>query len=125
MRRNQVTIRTRTWTGPSLHQGTSSDSDLQLPQQYPVRPLTQQEVDGSGGQFETGDILIDHITPSDGMGNGWTTAQLAPQAASDNVEIIYVITGDHAGEYSLVAIKTFRSFTNQLVLRRRITVGWP
>ena len=118
VRTNQLTIRKRTWSGAFLEQGTATDEDLVLPARYPIRYVTAQEVNSSAGSYEAGDILVDHITPSDGT-VGYTPAQLKPVITTNNVEIIYVLTGAHAGEYSLVDCRTYRPFTYQLVLRRR------
>lgn len=119
IRVNQVTIRTRTWDGGLIGKGNANDSDLVLPAQYPVRFLTAQDVFSSSGEYEVGDILVDHITPSDGAGTGYTPQQLRPDVTTDNVEIIYVISGQHAGEYRCIDLRAFRAFTTQLVLRRR------
>lgn len=118
---NQLTIRQRVWAGgrPGMVVEGFNDIDLVLPARYPVRHLTQQELNASAGRYEVGDILVDGISPSDGAGSGYTPEQLAPTITTDDVELIYVITGDHAGEYSLVEARTFRAFTYQLVLRRR------
>lgn len=121
IRVNQVTIRTRTWSGSILRDGTATDSDLVLPPHYPVRLITEQELNASGGQYEVGDILVDHVTPSNGAGVGYTPEDLRPVVTTDNVEIIYVITGPHAGEYGIIDLRTYRPFTYQLVLRRKIT----
>ena len=118
---NQLTIRTRTWSGNFIGDGTSSDSDLVLPKHYPIRYITAQEIDSAAGQYEMGDLLVDHITPSDGASVGYTPEQLKPVVTTDNVEVIYVITGTHPGEYSLVDLRTYRPFTYQMVLRRKTT----
>ena len=119
IRVNQLTIRTRTWSGTRLNDGTSTDSDLVLPARYPIRFMTEQELFAAGGAYEAGDILVDHITPSDGNGVGYTYAQLRPTVTADNVELLYVINGSHADIYRCIDIRTFRAFTTQLVLRRR------
>lgn len=118
IRTNQLTIRKRTWSGARVRQGTSTDVDLVLPAHYPIRLVSEQELNSAAGQYEMGDILVDHITPSDGDGVGYTPADLHPTVTTNNVELIYVINGAHAGEYSFVELRTFRPFTYQLVLRR-------
>lgn len=122
IRINQLTIRTRTWSGSILRQGVATDSDLIIPAIYPIRLITEQELNSAGGQYEVGDILVDHITPTDGAGVGYTPTQLRPVVTSDNVEVIYVITGPHSGEYDLIDLRTYRPFTWQIVLRRKITI---
>lgn len=119
IRTNRVTIRTRTWDGDFVGAGNYTDSDLDLAPHYPIRYVTTQEIFSSGGAYETGDILVDHITPSDGGSVGYTKEQLHPQPTSDNVEIIHILTGTHAGEYRCLDVRTYRPFTFQLILRRR------
>ncbi len=117
IRTSRVTVRTRTWSGGRRDLGTKTDSDLVLNQYYKIRDLNGREVSGSGGRYSTGDILVDHITPSDGT-IGYTAAQLAPLVTSDASEILYVVTGADPGYYGLVELLTHRPFTYQLVLRR-------
>jgi hypothetical protein len=121
IRTNRVTIRTRTWSGTRLRQGDPTDVDLELPARYPVRYLTGQEISSSAGQYETGDVLVRHITPSDGTGVGYTPAQLQPAVTTNNVELIYILVGEHAGEYTLIDLRTFRPFSYEMVLRRKST----
>lgn len=121
IRVNQLTIRTRTWSGSYVGLGTPTDSDLVLPAHYPIRFISAHEINAAAGQYEMGDLLVDHITPSDGVDVGYTPEQLRPTVTTNNVEIIYVITGPHAGEYSCAELRTFRPFTYQLVLRRKTT----
>jgi hypothetical protein len=119
IRLNQLTIRTRTWSGTIVGEGTSTDSDLVLPAHYPVRFMTAQEISSAAGEYEVSDLLVDHITPFDGVSVGYTKDQLRPQPTSDNVEIIYILTGSHAGDYHCMEIRNYKAFTTQLVLRRR------
>lgn len=123
IRRNQLTITTRTWTGPSGRVGdtSSSDSNLVLPAYYPIRFMTEQEVSQDAGRYEMGDVLVDHVTPSNGAGVGFTPLQLNPDVTADNVEVIYTITGPLNGDYSLVDGQFHRPFSYRLVLRRRST----
>lgn len=99
--------------------GTYTDSDLVLPAHYPVRHLTGQEVYSAAGAYEVGDILVDHITPSDGAGTGYTLAQLKPVVTTNNIELIHLITGTDGGEYRCIEARHYRAFTIQLVLRKR------
>lgn len=118
IRTNFLTIRTRTWSGSVLGQGTVTDSDLVLKQHYPIRYVTTAEIDQSGGQYEVGDIAVNHITPSNGVGVGYTPTQLKPVVTADNVELIYLITGAHEGEYAVKTLETYRPFSYRLVLSR-------
>ncbi len=122
IRINRLTVRTRTWSGERVGEGSFTDSDLVLPAHYPVRHMTSQEINSSAGQYEIGDIKVDHITPRGGNATGgYTLQQLAPIVTTNNVEIIYVITGEHPGEYALIDARNYRPFTSQLILRRRAT----
>ncbi len=118
LRTNFLTIRTRTWSGSVIGDGTPTDSDLVLPKHYPVRYVTAAEIAVSGGQYEIGDIAVNHITPSNGAGVGFTPTQLKPLVTEDNVELIYLITGAHAGEYVIRTLETYRPFSYRLVLSR-------
>jgi hypothetical protein len=121
VRVNQLTIRKRTWSGSRIALGDPTDEDLVLPPHYPIRYMTAQEIFSAGGLYETGDVLVDHITPSDGAGTGYTLEQLRPVVEANNVDVIYILTGTHAGEYRCIDVRTYRAFTSQLVLRRRAT----
>lgn len=118
IRINQLTVRTRTWSGSVVGEGTYTDSDLVLPARYPVRAMTQQDVFGDAGRYELGDIYVNHITPSDGAGTGYTKAQLLPDVTTNNVEIIHVITGPDGGNYRCIDFQNYRPFSIRLVLRR-------
>lgn len=118
IRTNALTIRTRTWSGTSIGDGTATDVDLVLPAIYPIRLVRASEVTSAAGRYELGDLIVRHITPSDGNGVGYTPAQLKPVITTNNVEVIYLIVGAHAGEYSLVECRTYRPFSYELVLRR-------
>jgi hypothetical protein len=121
----QITIVTRTWSGGRKDAGTATDSSLALPAKFPIRPLKVAEIASSGGVYEMGDLLVDLITPNDGVHNpgvGFTEAQLAPRAvAHSGVEVLYVLTGQHAGEYHRVELRSSDPFVWQLVLGRKRT----
>jgi len=99
-------------------QGTPTSTVLELPQRYPIRYLAQHEVATSGGRYELGDVMVDHITPSTNGTVGYTPEELSPRFTTNNVEVQHIITGSHAGVYRVVELKTLRPFTYQLVLRR-------
>lgn len=101
-----------------------SDSDLVLPQQYRIRQISQREIADSGGRYENGDVIVEHITPYDGVSVGFTVAQLKPRVTSDAVERIYIISSDdpaggHTGEYDLRELRSWRALSFDLVLKRR------
>lgn len=124
IRLNQLTITVRTWSGARCRQGTATDVSITLPKKFPIRELVSKEIAASGGEYQMGDIIVDHITPTNGAGVGYTPTQLKPIITDNNQERIYQIVGDQsavAGEYALVELRSFRPFTWQLVLRRRLT----
>lgn len=116
IRPSRLTIRTRTWSGGRVGDGTTEDSDLELPQKYRIREVTSREIATSGGRFEVGDVRV-KVTPSDGAGTGYTTEQLAP-TVEKGTEVIYILTGQLNGEYTRVELTSDRAFRRELVLRR-------
>lgn len=118
IRTNTLTIRTRTWSGTQLGEGTATDSDLVLAAHYPIRYITAAEINSSGGQYEIGDIAVNHITPFNGVNAGYTPAQLKPVITVDNVELIYLVVGSHGGEYVIKTLEAYRPFSYRLVLSR-------
>lgn len=119
---NQLSIIRRTWSGEFAREGVVVSEDvLTLPKKYPTRYLTQAQMDGTAGSYTTEDILVDHITPTDGNGAGWTREQLMPTKNSNSEEIIYRLEGSHTGEFGVVELRALRPFTWQLVLRRDLT----
>lgn len=118
VRPHQLTIRTRTWSGRQVDDGTPTDSDLVLPGHYIVRLVSGEEVASSGGRYLTDDVTVEHITPFNGVDAGYTPEQLSPTVTTENVEIIYLLSGDTSGEYTLTEGKFFRAFSYSLVLRR-------
>ncbi len=117
-RTTSVTIRTRTWTGGRVGaDGGTSDSDVTLTPRPRVKELSQREIAGSGGRYQAGDVRVGPITPAWSSG-GYTAAQLAPVITANGIEILYVLAGGIAGEYSRVDLETARSHSYFLVLRR-------
>lgn len=123
LRTSQLTIRTRTYTGGRrTSTAVTTDSDVALPQIYKVRQVTTGEIANSGGRYEDGDIMVGPITPSNGAGVGYTEAQLAPKPSGDGVDVLYLLSGAHAGTYDRVELRSTEPFSYYLVLRRtRIT----
>lgn len=120
---NQLTVRTRVWSGGLRGLGTTTDTDVVVNQKYPIREVSSLEIAGSGGRYEQGDLKVGPITPAwvDGaQSGGFTTAQLNPTGA-DGTEIIYLIVGSHPGEYQLIDLSSSRAFSYFLILGRRRT----
>lgn len=120
IRTSQLTIRTRVWSGSYIKDGTPTDTDLVLPAHYPIRFISGEEVNASGGEYSLDDVLVNHITPSNGAGVGYTKEQLSPPKPDNRTEIIYVLTGALEGLYELKDARFHRPFTYQLVLSRRL-----
>lgn len=126
----QLQIITRTWSSGEVGADAAAgspqftDASITLPQKFPIRQVTTEEIASSGGKYELGDIVIEHITPShpSNPGVGYSPQQLEPYSTSNGVEIIYVISGGkHDGEYAKRSLETYRNYSYTLVLRRRIT----
>lgn len=123
----QVTIRTQRWTGGRLGIGSKVISDLVMPKAFPVRQLRQSEISSSGGRYTQGDVIVEGISPvyTSHGGGGFTPEQLDPKHYTPNpdTEVIYILTGETAGHYTLVSSDTTSDPTEwSLVLRNtRIT----
>jgi hypothetical protein len=129
---HQVTILVRTWLGGSIDAPVTSGpqytdgTPLVLPQKYPIRQLTTREVDASGGRYEMGDLIVEGIVPADpaNPGFGFTPTQLEPTVTAGQ-EVLYLVTGPHAGEYALGELRTADGYGDcyeyKLVLVRRNT----
>jgi len=91
-----------------------------LPKQYKVTNLTSKEIASSGGRFEDGAIRFGPVTPDFGTG-GYTPAMLKPTVTTDDTQIIYLLTGQVAGEYALAQLQTTKPFSYVLFLNRKRT----
>lgn len=120
IRTAQLTIRTRVWSGGYIGEGTAADSDLVLPKQYKVENLTSKEVASSGGRFEDGAMRIGPITP-DYVTGGYAPSDLKPTVTNDATEVIYILAGQVAGEYSLAQLRTDKPFSYFITVNRKRT----
>lgn len=68
----------------------------------PIRYMSAHEVASAGGRFNTEDVMVSRITPSDGATHGFTPEQLQPKVTANGVEIIYRITGPISGDYAIL-----------------------
>lgn len=114
-----VKIRKRVWSGGRAGSGTTTDTDTNLDTFYKVRGVSAREVSESAGRYSLEDIKVGPITPSY-AGGGWTAAALVPTGAQ-GTEIIYVLSGQISGEYTLVQLHTEEPFSYYMILRRRRT----
>lgn len=120
IRPNKLIIRTRIWSGSRPGEGTYTDSDLELTQKFKIRQLYTREVAASGGKFEIGDVIVEHITPGGVVdGIGYTEDQLSPPVSASNVETLYIIQGPLAGTYSRLTLNNWKILSWSLVLRKR------
>jgi hypothetical protein len=131
IRPTALTVVTRRWTSGTVgvdpeDLGTPgfTDSRLELPAVYKVRQVTTREIASSGGRYETGSVRVGPITPSyaaaSGAQGGVSEAQLKP-AGDAGTEVVYVLSGAHAGEYALVGLESSAPFGWWIVLSRRET----
>lgn len=121
----KLTIKKRAWSGGEAGAGTLTDTVLtDLPQEIRISSLSEREIAGSGGRYETGDVKVGPITPSysnvGGYSGGFTPAQLdpAPTTATTGTAIIYALTGTMTGEYRLLSLDTIGAVSYRMVLRR-------
>lgn len=125
----KVTVKRRVWSGGEAGAGTAVDTVLtDLPQALRITSLSEREIAGSGGRYETGDVKVGPITPTysnvGGYSGGFTPPQLdpAPGTAATGTEIIYFLSGTMAGEYRLLSSDTIGAVSYRMVLRRtRVT----
>jgi hypothetical protein len=123
-RPHQLSIITREWSGGYKDAGQPTDSVLALPPQFVVRQMSTREIASSGGRYELGDVAVDHITPEyvdprDGQAKGFNPNVLDPVVTRNGVEIVYRLSGPHAGDYQLVGLESWRPYSYRVVLRRR------
>lgn len=119
VRPTTVTVRTRTWAGGRVGvDGGYTDVDFPILPTPLVREIAQREIAGSGGRYEVGDLRVGPMTPSYPEG-GFTREQLAPEATTNGVEVLYVLEGGITGEYMRVDLQTDRSLSYFLLLRRK------
>jgi hypothetical protein len=131
IRPTSLSIITRRWTSGVVgaepddpSKAPYTDARLDLPATYRVRQVTTREIASSGGRYEAGDVKVGPLTPAyvaaNGSQGGVSEAQLKPDGDA-GTEIIYELSGAHAGEYALIALVSSAPFGWWLVLTRRET----
>jgi hypothetical protein len=131
IRPTSLAIITRRWTSGAVGVAPDVaaapayvDARLELPSVYKVRQVTTREIASSGGRYEAGDVKLGPITPAytnaDRSPGGVSEAQLKPDGG-EGTEIVYELSGVHAGEYALIALVSTAPFSWWLVLGRRQT----
>jgi hypothetical protein len=128
IRNSTLSILQRVWFGgqPGAEGGFRDTTTIE-PVAYKIVPITTQQVMGSGGQYEVGDIKVGAITPAynnKGIIGGLSEAALHPVTNLDNTETVYKISGNHDGEYQFVAVESWKRMSFWLVLRRRVTTPY-
>lgn len=117
LRRHDMTVRTRTWVGPQLGQGTVVETDLVIEPRPRLRLPENRQWANQGGTYEQGDLLIEKVSAT------YTRAQLGdPEFYPDkNVEVNWVITerGDTREELYDVISTESKNFEWRVHLRRR------
>lgn len=118
LRTHTLTVRLKTWASGRIGLPHDDDAnvDLLITPAPKIREVSSREIASSGGAFQQGDLLVTKITP-DYAGGGYTPAELAP-AADGSQEIIYLVAGPNAGEYTLAGSDFSRNFEYRLTLRR-------
>ncbi len=121
-----VVVRTITWSGERLGDGTPTNSELTLAKR-PVKELSSRIVSASGGRYQMGDVRVSDITPTytkpDASSGGYSKQQLAPGlfftgADRRQKEVRYVLSGDMDGLYTLVDLDQNDPCAWALILRR-------
>lgn len=108
MRRHEVVVQTRVWSGGRVGSGTATDTNVTLtPPPKIVDPLARL-VSDTVGRYEAGDLIVSKISAT------YTAAQLAhPDTAG--TERIWLV-GDR--QYKLVGVPEERNFEWRVLLRR-------
>ena len=129
----RISVITRQWAGGRRGVGPSGDTVLQLPNWIVVQEITEQEVEQSGGRFETGDIRVGPIRPYfttvscngvPGTPGGFTSEQLVPKQPTEATDVFYRAQQAHGlgtglnGDYSLYRFHTDDPLAFYMVLRR-------
>ncbi len=116
-----VSVRTRTWSGGRVGNGTASNVDVALPTYLKVEQLSSKEVASSGGRYRDGAVRIGPITPrytALGTTGGFTVAQLRPTVTSAQ-EVVYLLAGDIAGEFALAELDTSKPLSWFVIANRQ------
>lgn len=123
LRPNAVSVITRTWASGRVGNGTFDDGvPLVLSPTPKVREMSTREIASSGGRYEMGDLVVGPITPSytGPPAGGYSVDQVAPKVSPDQtgVEVIYLVTGSDAGEYSRISLNSDFALHYTLTIRR-------
>jgi len=128
-RQNRLRIEQREWSGGRVGAGEAKvTSSVTIEPPPRIREMGGQEVLSSGGLYQRSDLRADSITPYydvDGETGGYAAGEFAPEVTSDAEEVVYVIEGPLAGEYTRVALQRDKALGYALVLRRTNVVPKP
>lgn len=119
-----VRIRTRTWSGVRVGDGTSSDVFVALEtggQPAGVKNLSSREVYTSAGRYTDADFRVGPLTPAF-TGGGYTAEQLEPSTGARNVErhVVLIGPGEPSGgsEWVIVGNELTNPIGYYLTIRR-------
>lgn len=131
LRRYDVSIVIRQWTGSRPGQGTSTITPLPfLVDNYKYRPkvrlLTTKEIIASNGLYVDGDYLVGRITPQytslDGYVYGYIPDDLRPIVTSQPREIFFKMIGpgleSQGSWFSTVEVSVERNLHYTFVIRK-------
>ncbi len=99
--------------------GEPVEDTFVFPTYVKVREIRLQDVAGSGGKLEVGDVEVGPITP-EFSGGGWTLEELAPASDDDKIEVKYFLTGAIVGEFRRMRVDSAKPFRYMLTLRRTL-----
>lgn len=100
---NKLTILRRDWSGGRVGLGTPIETVLiDFDRYLPIRYMSAHEVLSSGGWYNTQDVMVSRITPSDGGSHGFTPDQLQPKFTQNGIELIYRVSGQIEGDYEII-----------------------
>lgn len=103
---NKLQIIQRTWDGGRVGSGNSTETVLiDFDRYLPIRYMLAHEVAASGGRYNFTHVMVSRITPADGEGHGFTPEQLQPTIEQDGIELIYRISGQIEGDYTITDLR--------------------
>lgn len=118
LRPTSVTLRTRVWASGEKGEGAFVDTDTVLSPTPRLRELSMQEVNGSAGQYERGDIKVGPITPPF-AGGGYSRQELEPAELTNGVEHFFVLAGEINGEYQSISSFAAKGNVSYFVIIRK------
>lgn len=129
LRQYEVVLRTVTWTGRRVGDGTATSADTVLTMdgagtRMKLRQVTSREIVASGGKYEEGDFKIGPFTPAF-PGGGRAPDFVLPAQSASPTEVRVRVTGPGmAGVWcSIIDTQTTKNFSYTFTLRRTNQTG--